>query len=73
MAEPPPHRLGEGINAGQRQRTRGTTAEGGPALSDDTCKGVPQPGKRTGDPELLDLIDEETGRGSNQSSLTFDL
>ena len=48
MAEPPPHRLGEGINAGQRQRTRGTTAEGGPALSDDTCKGVPQLGKRIG-------------------------
>ena len=34
--------------SGVRQRTRGTTAEGGPALSDDTCKGVLQPGKRTG-------------------------
>jgi len=48
----------------------GTTAEGGPAHSDDTCRGALQLGQRTGDPGLLDHIDEETGR-EGQSSPTF--
>jgi len=73
MGEPPPHHLGEGISAGQSQRTRGTTAEGGPALSDDTCKGVLQQDRGL---EILGcwttLMRRQEGR-SNQSSLTFDL
>ena len=57
MREPPPHQLGGDISAGQGQRTRGTTAEGGPVRPDDTCRGTLQQGKRTGDSGLLDHID----------------
>jgi len=32
---------------------RGTTAEGGTAHTDDTCRGVLQQGQRTGNPGLL--------------------
>ena len=58
------------IGAGQSQVTGGTTAEGGPAHSDDTCRRALQLGQRAGDPGLLDHIDEETGR-EGQSSPTF--
>jgi len=68
----PPYQLGGDISAGRGQRTRGITAEGGPTQTNDTCRGALQPGQRTGNPGLLDCIDEETGR-EEQSSLTFDL
>ena len=54
--------------SGVRQRTRGTTAEGGPALSDDTCKGVLQPGKRTG----LHWWGDRKGGSNHHWLLTFD-
>ena len=63
----PPYQLGGDISA-----TWGTTTEGGPTQTDDTCTGALQPGQRTGNPGLLDRIDEETGR-EEESSLTFDL
>jgi len=53
----PPHQLGGDISAGQGQRTRETTAEGGPAHTDDTYRGAFQPVQRTGNPRLLDHID----------------
>ena len=70
MGEPPPHQLGGDIGAGQGQRIRRTTAEGGPVHTNDTFRG--QLGQRTGNPRLLDCVDEETGR-EEQSSPTFDL
>ena len=65
MGEPPPHQLGGDISAGQGQRSRGTTAERGPARTDDTCRGVLQQGQRVGDPELLDRIDERRQEGKD--------
>ena len=41
----------------QGQRTRGPHAKGGPAHTDETCRGVLQQGQRTGNPGLLDHID----------------
>ena len=49
-----------------------TSGEGGPALPDDTLRGVLQLGWRTGSPWLLDHCDEKAGR-EEQSSPTFDL
>ena len=47
-SEPLPNQLGGDISAGQAQRSRGTTAEEGPAHPDDTCRGVLQQGQRAG-------------------------
>ena len=65
------HQLGGDISAGQGQRTRETTAEGGPAHPDGTCRGALQQGQRTGDLGLLDCIDEETER-EGWFSVTFE-
>ena len=56
--------LGEETSVLDRARGQGELlrTEGGPAQTDDTCRGVLQPGQRTGNPGLLDYTDEETGR-----------
>jgi len=41
----------------QGQRAWGPHAKGGPAHTDETCRGVLQQGQRTGNPGLLDHID----------------
>jgi len=43
-------------------KAKGTTAVRGPAHPDDTCRGAFQLGQRTGNPGLLNRIDEGTGR-----------
>ena len=63
MGEPPPHQLGGDSARGQGELR--------PEHPDDTCRGALQQGQRTGDPGLLDHIDEETGR-EGWFSLTFE-
>jgi len=51
--------LGEETSVLDRARGQGELlcTEGGPAQTDDTCRGVLQPGQRTGNPGLLDHTD----------------